>query len=95
MRVKRRAFLQRRELVLLRIAPFLAGILFAFSITLVTKARWALWARTGSASARGIMWLRWRSLVPNDNKEVKEMAEFDAWYVFGVDKVVNKLAVER
>jgi osmotically-inducible protein OsmY len=23
----------------------------------------------------------------------KEMAEFDAWYVFGVDKVVNRLAV--
>jgi osmotically-inducible protein OsmY len=29
------------------------------------------------------------------NKEVKEMAEFDAWYVFGVDKVVNKLIVEQ
>jgi osmotically-inducible protein OsmY len=26
---------------------------------------------------------------------VKEMAEFDAWYVFGVDKVVNKLIVEQ
>lgn len=25
----------------------------------------------------------------------KEMAEFDAWYVFGVDKVVNKLEVRR
>lgn len=25
----------------------------------------------------------------------KEMAEFDAWYVFGVDKVVNKLDVRR
>ena len=23
----------------------------------------------------------------------KEMTEFDAWYVFGVDKVVNKLEV--
>ena len=23
----------------------------------------------------------------------KEMAEFDAWYVFGVDKVVNRLEV--
>lgn len=29
--------------------------------------------------------------VPNDAQ--KEMAEFDAWYVFGVDKVVNKLEV--
>jgi osmotically-inducible protein OsmY len=32
-------------------------------------------------------------LVPNE--KVKEMAEFDAWYVFGVDKVVNQLVVER
>ncbi|MBI4400257.1 MAG: BON domain-containing protein [Nitrospirae bacterium] len=31
--------------------------------------------------------------VPTDVQ--KEMAEFDAWYVFGVDKVVNKLAVQR
>lgn len=29
--------------------------------------------------------------VPSDAQ--KDMAEFDAWYVFGVDKVVNKLAV--
>ncbi len=25
----------------------------------------------------------------------KNMAEFDAWYVFGVDKVINKIAVRR
>ena len=25
----------------------------------------------------------------------KNMAEFDAWYVFGVDKVINKVAVRR
>ena len=29
------------------------------------------------------------------NKEVKDMAEFDAWYVFGVDGVVNKLDAEE
>ncbi len=29
------------------------------------------------------------------NKEVKDMAEFDAWYVFGVDRVVNKLSTEE
>lgn len=29
--------------------------------------------------------------VPSDAQ--KDMAEFDAWYVFGVDKVVNKLTV--
>ena len=29
------------------------------------------------------------------NKEVKDMAEFDAWYVFGVDAVVNKLDAEE
>jgi osmotically-inducible protein OsmY len=28
-------------------------------------------------------------LVAND--QAKDMAEFDAWYVFGVDKVVNNL----
>lgn len=28
-------------------------------------------------------------------ERVKEMAEYDAWYVFGVDKVVNQLVVER
>jgi|GEM_PF-127497 len=32
-------------------------------------------------------------LVPD--KSVKEMAEFDAWYVFGVDKVINKLQVQE
>ncbi len=31
-------------------------------------------------------------LVPDQS--VKEMAEFDAWYVFGVDKVINKLEVQ-
>jgi len=31
-------------------------------------------------------------LVPNE--KVREMAEFDAWYVFGVDRVVNKLQVQ-
>jgi osmotically-inducible protein OsmY len=29
------------------------------------------------------------------NQEIKEMAEFDAWYVFGVDNVANQLVVER
>jgi osmotically-inducible protein OsmY len=29
------------------------------------------------------------------NEAVKEAAEFDAWYVFGVDKVTNKLEVEN
>ncbi len=29
------------------------------------------------------------------NEKVKEMAESDAWYVFGVDGVVNKLAAEH
>jgi osmotically-inducible protein OsmY len=32
-------------------------------------------------------------LVPT--QKVSEIAEFDAWYVFGVDKVVNRLVVER
>jgi osmotically-inducible protein OsmY len=32
-------------------------------------------------------------VVPNDS--IKEMAEFDAWYVFGVDRVINQLAVQR
>lgn len=31
-------------------------------------------------------------VVPNDT--IREMAEFDAWYVFGVDRVVNRLQVE-
>lgn len=31
-------------------------------------------------------------LVPNTT--IREMAEFDAWYVFGVDRVVNRLQVE-
>ena len=31
-------------------------------------------------------------LVPNE--KVREMAEFDAWYVFGVDRVVNNLEVQ-
>jgi osmotically-inducible protein OsmY len=25
---------------------------------------------------------------------IKEMAEFDAWYIFGVDEVDNQLAVQ-
>ena len=32
-------------------------------------------------------------LVPD--AKVKEMAEFDAWYVFGVDRVINHLVVEK
>jgi len=31
-------------------------------------------------------------LVPNQTN--REMAEFDAWYVFGVDRVVNRLEVQ-
>lgn len=31
-------------------------------------------------------------LVPNQT--IREMAEFDAWYVFGVDRVVNRLEVQ-
>jgi osmotically-inducible protein OsmY len=29
------------------------------------------------------------------NRETSELAEFDAWYVFGVDGVINKLQVRR
>lgn len=29
------------------------------------------------------------------NEQVKDMAEFDAWYVFGVDRVINSLAVQE
>lgn len=29
------------------------------------------------------------------NQEIKETAEFDAWYVFGMDNVANQLVVER
>jgi osmotically-inducible protein OsmY len=32
-------------------------------------------------------------MVPSDS--IREMAEFDAWYVFGVDRVSNRLAVQR
>ncbi|MBI3800115.1 MAG: BON domain-containing protein [Deltaproteobacteria bacterium] len=32
-------------------------------------------------------------LVANDTE--KDMAEFDAWYVFGVDKVINALVVRE
>jgi osmotically-inducible protein OsmY len=32
-------------------------------------------------------------LVPTDAE--REMAEFDAWYVFGVDRVINQIAVRR
>ena len=41
------------------------------------------------ATARGVVTLH--GVVPNDAQ--KEMAEFDTWYVFGVDKVVNRLEV--
>ena len=29
------------------------------------------------------------------NEEMKQMAEFDAWYVFGVNRVLNRLSVAR
>jgi osmotically-inducible protein OsmY len=29
------------------------------------------------------------------NEDEKEMAEFDAWYVFGVDKVINKIEIQQ
>lgn len=32
-------------------------------------------------------------LVPTEAE--REMAEFDAWYVFGVDRVINRIAVRR
>jgi osmotically-inducible protein OsmY len=32
-----------------------------------------------------------RGLVPTQSE--REMAEYDAWYVFGVDKVVNEIEV--
>lgn len=32
-------------------------------------------------------------LVANDTE--KDMAEFDAWYVWGVDRVINNLAVRE
>jgi osmotically-inducible protein OsmY len=32
-------------------------------------------------------------IVPTESE--REMAEFDAWYVFGVDKVVNRIEVHR
>jgi osmotically-inducible protein OsmY len=32
-------------------------------------------------------------LLPTDAE--REMAEFDAWYVFGVDRVINRIAVHR
>lgn len=32
-------------------------------------------------------------LVPAETE--REMAEFDAWYVFGVDKVINRIVVQR
>jgi len=31
-------------------------------------------------------------VVPNAS--IREIAEFDAWYVFGVDRVVNRLQVQ-
>jgi osmotically-inducible protein OsmY len=41
------------------------------------------------AVARSVVTLE--GSVPSETQ--KEMAEFDAWYVFGVDKVANKLEV--
>ncbi len=35
--------------------------------------------------------VRLEGLVPTDSE--REMAEFDAWYVFGVDKVINEVMV--
>ena len=32
-------------------------------------------------------------LVPTEAE--REMAEFDAWYVFGVDRVINRIVVRR
>ena len=32
-------------------------------------------------------------VVPTETE--REMAEFDAWYVFGVDKVINRIVVQR
>lgn len=32
-------------------------------------------------------------VVPSDS--IREMAEFDTWYIFGVDRVSNQLAVQR
>jgi osmotically-inducible protein OsmY len=29
------------------------------------------------------------------NKDEREMAEFDAWYVFGVDKVINNIEIQQ
>jgi osmotically-inducible protein OsmY len=44
-----------------------------------------------SVSARnGVVTLE--GLLPNEME--KEMAEFDAWFVFGVDKVINKIEVQ-
>ncbi len=32
-------------------------------------------------------------ITPNEVE--KEMAEFDAWYIFGVDKVINKIEIQQ
>ena len=29
------------------------------------------------------------------NEDEKEMAEFDAWYILGVDNVINKIEIQR
>jgi osmotically-inducible protein OsmY len=34
-----------------------------------------------------------RGLVGNDRQ--KDLIEFDAWYLFGVDKVINELEIAR
>jgi hypothetical protein len=31
-------------------------------------------------------------VVPN--RTIRDMAEFDAWYVFGIDRVINELQVQ-
>jgi len=49
--------------------------------------------RARSASARKNYTVTLGGLVSNE--AVKEAAEFDAWYVFGVDKVTNNLEVEN
>ncbi len=47
--------------------------------------------RIGVSTSRYVVTLE--GAVPTDAQ--REMAEFDAWYVFGVDKVVNRLEVRQ
>ena len=46
-----------------------------------------------STPAAGVLFAHQAGLVTNE--QVKDMAEFDAWYVFGVDRVINSLAVQE